>query len=320
MKKKLPWLKLHTQDVLADPHLSMCSLAANGLLLHLICYAHHGEPYGYLTNGGLTLTLDNLSTALAWRKRDIRKAWNELVEHGRLKQSVAGVWFIPRMVKDNEYSKKQSEYGRKGGNPTLKGSLNPTLNPSLKATLKPEQNKSKIKSKNRQHPPTPLQPNDDDDIYFDYGKYNSRAEMYEAHPPLKILHSCQALSNITLLQYLSAIRARDKNLNLIKACKEVVRKANLEERITKPGMFLDTRLGYYEHENEPERNQKTEKKQKTNDKIKKFAYEIVDFKREGDSMSLASLARMCKNFAQVNGDDDLRKAEAMAEDILHGKR
>jgi hypothetical protein len=44
-------------------------------------------------------------------------------------QTNDGVYYIPRMVKDAEYSRKQSKHGVRGGNPTLKGAVNQTLKP-----------------------------------------------------------------------------------------------------------------------------------------------------------------------------------------------
>ena len=126
--KKVPWLKFHANDWLSDPHLRMCSPASHGLLINLIALAHNAEPYGHLVNGGTALTPDDVRKYLAWPYQTVRMAWADLAHHGRITQASDGHWFIKRMVADNAYSLQQSEFGKNGGNPTLKAPLKPEQN------------------------------------------------------------------------------------------------------------------------------------------------------------------------------------------------
>jgi len=107
-----------------------------------MCIAHSGEPYGYITSGGMAISEQDASRVLAWNRQTVSKAWAELEQNGRIARAEDGVWYIPRMVEDYAYSLQQSELGKNGGNPTL--------NPTLKAPLKLEKNKSKNKNKNRE--------------------------------------------------------------------------------------------------------------------------------------------------------------------------
>ena len=127
MSKK-PWLKFDAEAWLSDPHLRMCSPAAQGLLINLMAIAHGANPYGYLVNGTLAINEQNIGKIMAWNRQTVGKAWAELVLHGRTVEAECGLWYIPRMVKDNEESAKHSANGAKGGNPSLLG-----VNPPLKA-------------------------------------------------------------------------------------------------------------------------------------------------------------------------------------------
>ncbi|MCP4493427.1 MAG: hypothetical protein GY820_39885 [Gammaproteobacteria bacterium] len=141
MKKK-PWLKFYAQDWLADPHLSLCDPASHGLLINLMALAHGAEPYGCLINGERPLTEDDVRRVLAWPYQTVRKAWAQLAHEGRIKRAEAGHWYIPRMVKDRDYSMQQSLLGKQGGNPTLK------------TPHKPEQSRAE-QSRAEQEPPNP---------------------------------------------------------------------------------------------------------------------------------------------------------------------
>jgi hypothetical protein len=146
MKRK-PWLKFHTQDWLADSHLRMCSPVAHGLLINLISIAHSGDPYGHLTNGGMAIGPHEASKILSWNKQTISKAWAELDRNGRIVQSDDMVWYIPRMVKDNAYSLRQSGLGKKGGNPTLKAPLKAPLNPEQRRIELEQESETDIEGK-----------------------------------------------------------------------------------------------------------------------------------------------------------------------------
>jgi len=127
---KRPWFKFHPQDWLADPHLRMCSPPAQGLLINLMALAHINSEPGYLG----AIDKQNAGRALAWNGQTVSKAWAELEQNGRIARADNGQWCIPRMVRDNEYSNKQAEYGKQGGNPTLKAPLKPEQSRADKET------------------------------------------------------------------------------------------------------------------------------------------------------------------------------------------
>ena len=116
---KLPYMRFYTQDWLSDPMLRACDLAAQGMLINMMCIAATTEYPGYLVQGGEPIPDKLIAKLCGIRPQTFRKATATLVSVRRLMKTNTGVWYIPRMVKDAAYSRKQSENGRKGGNPSL---------------------------------------------------------------------------------------------------------------------------------------------------------------------------------------------------------
>ena len=171
---KQPWLKFDAEAWLSDPHLRMCSPAAQGLLINLMAIAHGANPYGYLVNGTLAINDQNIGKIMAWNRQTVGKAWAELVLHGRTVEAECGLWYIPRMVKDHAESAKHSANGAKGGNPSLIG-----VNPPLKAPLKAEK-RERREEKKREDTPKPKKKMTDkqkaERIYEEYPKKVGRGK------------------------------------------------------------------------------------------------------------------------------------------------
>ena len=49
---KLRWGKFYWSDWADDPALALCSLAAQGLWMRLLCIAAQGTPYGHVNING----------------------------------------------------------------------------------------------------------------------------------------------------------------------------------------------------------------------------------------------------------------------------
>ena len=118
-----PWMKFYPQDWLSDPMLRVCSLEARGLLIELISIAWNTEMPGYLIANGAPMPTQTLTKLIGIRPQTYRKALANLHQTHRVATSNDGVLYIPRMVKDAVYTKEQAEYGKRGGNPTLKPTL-----------------------------------------------------------------------------------------------------------------------------------------------------------------------------------------------------
>lgn len=122
------WFKFDAETWLSDPKLKMVSYAAQGLWVDIICLCHISEKYGYLTVNGQKMDEIRLRSCLKPAKR-WTEYFQELVENNIIRIDAEGYYYCHKLLKDREFQKMQSEFGKKGGNPTLKGSLNPTLKP-----------------------------------------------------------------------------------------------------------------------------------------------------------------------------------------------
>lgn len=127
---KDPWMKFYPTDWLADAKLNTCSLAAQGLLIKLMCLMHQSEEPGRLLINGNPPSNHTLYPLCNCHSNTLSKLLDELLQKGVLKTDENGVIYCPRMVRDRTFRDKQREHGKRGGNPalkrqTLKGSLIP---------------------------------------------------------------------------------------------------------------------------------------------------------------------------------------------------
>lgn len=122
----LPYIKWFPTDWRADPRLRMCSLAARGLWIELIGYMHEGEPYGHLTINGSEPTLQDIASLVGRPVSEVRKALAELEQRQVYSTDAEqGTPYSRRMVRDKAKAEKDRENGKGGGNPNLKGGVNP---------------------------------------------------------------------------------------------------------------------------------------------------------------------------------------------------
>ena len=131
-EKRLPYLKLFCSDWRGDPRLRMCSLAARGLWIDLITYAHEGEPYGHLTIDGKVPDLPGIAALVARPLKEVKAAIAELEERNVFSRADNGAVFSRRMVRDKAKADRDRVNGRTGGNPNLKPSDNEGVNPQDK--------------------------------------------------------------------------------------------------------------------------------------------------------------------------------------------
>ena len=123
--KARPWFKFWPSDWLTDPALQQCSLHEQGALINLMAIAHGCDPYGYLVSNGVPMSAQTIAKLLRIRPQTSRKLLANLEQRRRLMRGLDDVWYIPRMVKDDELYRESVDYGRKGGRPKA----NPPPNP-----------------------------------------------------------------------------------------------------------------------------------------------------------------------------------------------
>lgn len=138
-----PWMKFYPSDWRADPRLRMCSLSARGLWIDLMSYMHEGHPYGHLTIDGRVPDLQCIAALVARPMTEVRRAISELEERKVFSRSEEGAIYSRRMVRDQAKAVTDHENGKGGGNPKVKGGVNPQTNPQkLEARIQKESERS----------------------------------------------------------------------------------------------------------------------------------------------------------------------------------
>jgi hypothetical protein len=107
---KRPWLKFFPSDWRSDPRLRMCSLAARGLWIDLLCYMHEGEPYGHLTIDGAPPSLEAIAALLGRPPKEVTKALAELEARRVFDRAENDAIVSRRFVRDNQRAEEGREY------------------------------------------------------------------------------------------------------------------------------------------------------------------------------------------------------------------
>ncbi len=144
-----PWLKFYPSDWRADPALRVCSIAARGLWMEMLCVMHEAEPRGTLRVNGKPLN-DRQLAGLAGCS-EIEALLSELEDAGVFSRDEAGTIFSRRMMRDEAKAEEDKANGKRGGNPSITRGVNPPVKGRDKAQ-KPEainQTKDAIASKTR---------------------------------------------------------------------------------------------------------------------------------------------------------------------------
>lgn len=131
-----PWLKFYPTDWRADPALRMCSIGARGLWMEMLCVMHEAEPRGYLRVNGKPLSDRQLASLAGLSAGEAETLVAELYEAGVFDRDGEDI-ISRRMVRDEAKAAEDKANGKRGGNPSLKGGVNPPDNGKDKAH-KPE--------------------------------------------------------------------------------------------------------------------------------------------------------------------------------------
>lgn len=135
-----PWFKFYPSDWRADPALRMCSLAARGLWMEMLCLMHEASPRGSLLINGLPVSTKQLASLVGVSEREIVGCLGQLESAGVFSREDSGTIYSRRMRRDDEKAARDKANGKGGGNPSLKPGVNPPVNGEDKAQ-KPEARK-----------------------------------------------------------------------------------------------------------------------------------------------------------------------------------
>ena len=114
----------------------MCSLAARGLWIEMLCLMHEARPHGSLLVNGKPVTAAQLASLVGAGVAEVEGFLAELEEAGVFSRDADGALYSRRMRRDEERAAVNRVNGRAGGNPSLKAGVNPAVNPGLTHRLR----------------------------------------------------------------------------------------------------------------------------------------------------------------------------------------
>lgn len=164
---KRPAFQFYPADWRKDPALSICSLAARGLWIEMMCIAHESDEYGVLVVAGNPMTAQHIARSVGESLAVVKRLLAELEEAGVFSRDERGCIYSRRMCKDERSREKRAaggeagaefghlgaEHGKKGGRPRKEtGDKKPPFDPPLE----PPPSSSSSSSIKPPDPPSPV--------------------------------------------------------------------------------------------------------------------------------------------------------------------
>jgi hypothetical protein len=145
------WTKFYWSDWLSEPALRLCSYAARGLWMDMLCIAATHDPIGYVAVAGRGLTETDIARMTGGSESEVPALLGELDRNGVFSRDRQGRIYSRRMVSDAKKAAIAVKNGKNGGNPTLgnKRASGPSDNPPVKAQLKVVDNTQKLEARNQ---------------------------------------------------------------------------------------------------------------------------------------------------------------------------
>jgi hypothetical protein len=168
-----PWMKFYPSAWRSDPALRVCSLAARGLWIEMLCLMHEAEPRGTLRINGNAMNARQIAALVGGNSAEVQRCLAELEAAGVYSRDANGVIFSRRMVRDTLKAEKDKANGAEGGSPLLKG-VNPPDNPPVKAGVKAKKIEARSE-KEESHPSDARPPTDEADAANAVEIYNQAA-------------------------------------------------------------------------------------------------------------------------------------------------
>lgn len=102
-----PFFKFYPADWMGDPGLAMCSLAARGLWIEMLCVMDQSDPRGWLNIGGHFLSTDEFCQKFSGRVNEAQDAARELAKFKVFSVQDSKV-FSRRMIRESHISDVRS--------------------------------------------------------------------------------------------------------------------------------------------------------------------------------------------------------------------
>jgi hypothetical protein len=146
------WSKFFWSDWESDPNLRLCSLAAQGLWMRMLCIAAAHEPIGYVAIAGKGLEDAALARLAGCPQAELGALLGELEGNRVFSRDRQGRIYSRRMIADARKARLARRNGLKGGNPSLskERAISPSDKRRARAVDKPG---DKPQSPHSQSPP-----------------------------------------------------------------------------------------------------------------------------------------------------------------------
>ncbi|PBC02386.1 hypothetical protein [Mesorhizobium sp. WSM3860] len=134
------WSRFFWSDWESDPNLRLCSLAAQGLWMRMLCIAAAHQPVGYVAIAGKGLDESALARLAGCSEAELAALLAELEQNGVFSRDRQGRIYSRRMIADARKARAARRNGLKGGNPSLskESAFSPSDKPWVKAEDKGE--------------------------------------------------------------------------------------------------------------------------------------------------------------------------------------
>ena len=143
-----PWSKFFWQDWESDQALKLCSMAAQGLWMRMLCIAAAHDPVGYVSVAGKPLDETGLARLTGVSESEVAILLQELDHHGVFSRDRHGRIYSRRLVRDARMLANAKKNGKKGGNPNLRKQRGKSegVNPPDKGKDKPHKPEARSQS------------------------------------------------------------------------------------------------------------------------------------------------------------------------------
>jgi hypothetical protein len=110
---EMPWSKFFWSDWESDQGLRLCSLAAQGLWMRMLCVCAKGDPIGYLAINGKPLDSTGVARLCGISAEEAESLMEELDLNGVFSRDRRGWIYNRRMMKDAKKSATGKKYAKK---------------------------------------------------------------------------------------------------------------------------------------------------------------------------------------------------------------
>lgn len=111
---ELPWSKFFWDDWESDQGLRLCSLAAQGIWMRMLCVCARHEPRGYLAINGQPLEVKDVAQLAGVDATEAATLMDELDRRGVFSRNRKGCIYSRRMIRDDKRSKEGRKNKKRG--------------------------------------------------------------------------------------------------------------------------------------------------------------------------------------------------------------